>query len=569
MEKKRCLACMAEYEADADYCPSCGAAKDFVQAEPHFLAAGELLEGRYLVGKAISSGKFNITYLAFDREQKRKVVLKEYFPTDLASRMLGQKEISTYDGEKAKRYESGLVAFIEEAEHLKQLSESMEGVARVLDVFIENSTAYSVVEYVEGIPLSEVLKSGALPWNDLVQVMNPLLSSMEVIHAAGIVHYNISPDNIMMTRDKSVKLLSFGGSKLATNLGSIIHKGYSPIELYKENVSADPAIDVYSIAAVMYYAITGTVPPDAVERSHKDALRSPLAMGIQIPVNVNNAIMNALNVNRQYRTPSCTQLLGELNSAGDVKRITEVKKKEETGKISKKAKVLIIIAAVVAVLAIAGIIISAVRSKTNNENTKDFDSQQSVYYIGKDLEDKEVKADIEGLEKHGVKVEYTYVINANAEKDAGMKITSQTTEPKDAETAGDLKAIHFTVTRPPIEMPDLEGVNKKKAIKKLTELGLDADNITIHKKKTNDYDEGDVVYQSIDPGEKIEDLDVEITLTVAKNFTTTTKSAPTTRRSAQNYTKPYSGGNSGAVSKQQPAETTTKEAKDNGYTPPV
>ena len=547
MSKTRCLSCMTEYDSNQDYCPSCGAPKNFKQKEPHFLSVGTVLENRYLIGKALSSGKFNITYIAFDLNEGQKVVIKEYFPTDLASRMFEQKEICTYDGEKAKRYEAGLIAFIEESNRLKDLSGSIDGVAKILNVFIDNSTAYSVVEYVDGIPLSEVLKNGKLPWNDMVQVMNPLLRSMEVIHAAGIVNYNISPDNIIMTRDKSVKLLSFGGSKLATNLGSIIKKGYSPIELYKEDTAPDPAIDVYSIAAVMYYAVTGVIPTDAVERSNDDKLVSPLAMGIKIPVNINNTIMNALNVNRKYRTPDCTQFLNELNSTGDVKRVVENKKAEETGKIGKKGKALIVVAIIAAILAIVSIfVVAKINDKVNDDsntigNTTSFSLQNAVW---EDINDEEkFQKNIDSLKKkfgENCEIEYSFQIDA-ADKDLKEntgKITKQINEPNDAKKTGDFKKVKLVICISPISMPDLEGMTKQEVIQELTRRHISKKHIVFKHKKTNDYKDGHVVSQSVDAGDKIDDLDTDIVIYLANNFTTTTAPA---KKSNNNYSG-YSGG---------------------------
>ena len=551
MDKIRCLGCMEEYDSNQNFCPYCGASRDCNQEEPHFLRAGTILENRYLVGKAISSSNFSITYIAFDFQCNQKIVIKEYFPTDLASRMFGQNEISAYDGERAKRYETGLVAFIEEANNLKEISGSIDGVAKVLDVFIDNSTAYSVVEYIDGIPLSEVLKNGAIPWNDLIQVMNPLLESMEVIHAAGIINYNISPDNIVMTRNKSVKLLSFGGSKLAANLGTIINKGYSPIELYKENTDADPSIDVYSIAAVMYYAITGIVPTDAVERSNENLLESPLSLGVNLPVNVNNAIMNALNVNRTHRTPNCKVFYNELNSTDEVERVFENKKKEETGKIGKKGKIVIIASVIVAIVAIIGIVNAASNVKNKTEAIK----KDDIIYSFEEKELDEVESYIKSYEENGVEINYTYRIDPNRE-DGSAIISQQKNIPSGAEKNGELKKLKLTVLIPPVKMPDLKGKSWEKATQTLIDLKINKSCIKPRKIKTNEYKEGTVVNQSVKAGEKIEDSDEVIFLSIAENYTTTT-----TTTSNRVYTTARRKKSNGSSSKSK--TTTAKEKKES------
>ena len=547
MDKIRCLGCMQEYDDNMDICPVCGAPKKFRQKEPYYLPAGTVLEGKYLIGKAFSSSKFSITYMAYDLPNDKKVVIKEYFPTDLASRMPGQVELNTYDGERAKQFEAGLVAFIEESQNLMQLSDSIDGIANFLDVFIDNSTAYSVVEYIDGIALSEVLKNGALPWNDLVQVMDPLLNSMVVIHKAGIVNYNISPDNIIMTRDKKVKLLSFGGSKLATsganiNLSVITKSGYSPVEMYKEDISFEPSADVYSIAAVMYYAITGVVPANAVERSNSDLLESPLAMGIKLPVNVNNAIMNALNVNRKHRTQNCEDFLAELHSKSEVKRVVEEKKKEYSGKLSKRS---IIIIALISVIAIAAIIGIGVTMKTvlNRNVEPETKISEIGSYVGKDLNDETLEEELDSLKESGIKIVYEYEIDENQDKNTKI-IRIQKTVPENETKIENIKKLILRVTIPPIQMPNLIGNTKAQARKKLVSLGISEDNIVFKNKKTNDYADGKICAQSVKKNKKITDINKTIVLYVAENYTTTTAPA-TTRRSGTGTTKKHSGGNTG------------------------
>ena len=541
MEKIRCLGCMQEYDSNLDYCPVCGSAKNFLQAEPHYLSAGTVLENRYVIGKALSGGKFGITYLAYDLSEDKKVVIKEYFPTDFATRMIGQKEINTYDGEKAKQYESGLRAFIEEATSLMNISNSISSIAKVLNVFVDNSTAYSVAEYIDGLPLKKVLSNGILQWNDFSQIIEPLLQSLATIHSQGIINYNISPSNIIMTRDRQVKLLSFGGSKLATsgsniNINVITKKGYSPVEMYKEDITPDPAIDVYSIAAVMYYAITGIVPPDAVERSNNDTLEAPVTLDIDVPVNVNNAIMNALNVNRQYRTPDCETFLNELNSTKPVKRVFEEKKKEYSGKLGKKSKAIIIIAVVAAIAAIAAIVTTAVTYNINNKpessNTSSFDTIKE--YVDKELDS--VQDELDKIDKdYELSIKYKYEINTNLENDKQI-IVKQSVVPKGETKLKNIKKITFTVSIAPIEMPNFSGKDSSYTKQWLVDHHFKADNISFTTVKNNSYPGGTIYYQSVAAGTKIEDFNTSFAFTIAQNYTTTTR-PPTT------YRRPSTGGN--------------------------
>ncbi len=551
MDKIRCLGCMQEYDSSMEYCPVCGSAKEFEQPEPYFLRVGTILENRYVIGKALSGGKFGITYLAYDLGADRKVVIKEYFPTDFASRMPGQNEISTYDGEKEKQFESGLRAFIEEATSLMNLSNSISSVAAVLDVFVNNSTAYSVAEYIDGLPLSKVLSNGILQWSDFSQIIEPLLQSLALIHSKGIINYNISPDNIIMTRDRQVKLLSFGGSKLATsgsniNLNVITKKGYSPVEMYREDITPDPSVDVYSIAAVMYYAITGIVPPDAVERSNNDTLKAPLELGIDIPENVNNAIMNALNVNRQYRTPDCETFLNELNSTGSVKRVIEEKKKDYSGKLGKKSKIIIVVAIIAAVAAIVSIVL--VKATIDNKTTTTAVSSDTLKdYREHNLND--VQSELDEIdEEYDLKIKYKYQIDTKLKDDKKI-IRKQLVKPDGETDLNKIKSITFTVTVPPVEMQNFIGKSSSETKKWLVDNGFDADNIHFSSVRSNAYKTGTVLSQSISIGAEITDFNKEFYFETAQNYTTTTRPPATQRRRSSGSNRKRSSGKKSGGSK--------------------
>lgn len=517
MEKYRCMGCMQEYDSNLSACPNCAYPQNVIQNEPYCLSEGTLLDNRYIIGRVLGSGSFSVTYLAWDTESGKKIVIKEYFPKTLASRMLGQQELNSYDGEKSKQYESGLLAFVDEANNLKNLSQSLDGVAKTLDVFIENSTAYSITEYIDGISLDQVLQKSKLPWEDVIQFMNPLLHSMIILQENAIVCYNISPDNIIMTRDKKVKLLGFGSSKFATggatmDFNLVTKTGYSPIEMYRDGITPESSIDVYSLAAVIYYAVTGIVPPSSVERVADDSLQSPLELGIHVPKNVNTAIMNALNVNAKYRTKDCATFLDELNSVGEVRRILAIKEKEETGKMSKKTKAIIISVAVVVVAVIAGIVFAAtgINSSSGNES-----SQLIANY-----EDKDKEEVIKELDELGIK----YHIVGREEKDGvekGKEIIAWQSVAPNTEIK-DIKEIELKVAVPSVErgkIPNLSALTKGEAITALKKAGFT--NYKFEAKENNQYKQGLVCDQSVDAGKNVA-VDTKIVVYTAKNVTTAT-----------------------------------------------
>ena len=332
--------------------------------------------------------------------------------------------------------------------------------------------------------------------------------------------------------------------------------GYSPIEMYRDGITPESSIDVYSLAAVIYYAVTGIVPPSSVERVADDSLQSPLELGIHVPKNVNTAIMNALNVNAKYRTKDCATFLDELNSVGEVRRILAIKEKEETGKMSKKTKAIIISVAVVVVAVIAGIVFAAtgINSSSGNES-----SQLIANY-----EDKDKEEVIKELDELGIK----YHIVGREEKDGvekGKEIIAWQSVAPNTEIK-DIKEIELKVAVPSVErgkIPNLSALTKGEAITALKKAGFT--NYKFEAKENNQYKQGLVCDQSVDAGKNVA-VDTKIVVYTAKNVTTATTAVkktssvrPTTNsnKSQKQSTKKPNTAKSSTTKKTN--QTTTKD----------
>ena len=339
MAIRRCMGCMSTYEAIDEMCPFCGYIEGTPAKEAYHIKPGSLLHDRYTVGRAIGFGGFGITYIAWDNKLMQKVAIKEYMPSEYATRVPGNLTVTIYDGERYTEFMTGLQKFLDEAQRLAKF-QNVPGIVRILDCFSENLTAYIVMEYLDGMTLKQYLAEhgGKLPYEEAVEFILPVLAALQAVHKEGIIHRDISPDNIFITEDGEVKLLDFGAARYAStgyskSLSVILKPGYAPAEQYLSHGKQGPWSDVYATAATLYRMITGIVPEEALERKEKDSLKPPSALGAKLPKNAEKAILNALNVRVENRTASAEEFEAQLLSTANVIRVTEKGEKRFNAKM--------------------------------------------------------------------------------------------------------------------------------------------------------------------------------------------------------------------------------------------
>lgn len=363
--KRLCMGCMQEYDDQYQICPYCGYVYGTAAEQPYHMEPGTILLNRYIVGKVLGFGGFGVTYIGWDYVMGRRIAIKEYLPSEFATRMPMQTQVSVYSGEREKQFEEGLEKTVQEAKRLGQL-EGVDAVVDIYDFFKANGTAYIIMEYLEGISLKEYLEQhGSMTAEQALPVILQIGSAMEVIHQTGMLHRDIAPDNIYVLnpiepKRLKVKLLDFGAARYATtkyskSLSVIIKPGYAPVEQYRSRGDQGPWTDVYALAATFYKMLTGLTPEDAMERSVSDHLKKPTKLGCRIPSSMETALMNALNVRIQDRTSSMKDFMRELQQKTEVEARQATIKPEDTGKIPKKER-LILGAFGIAVLIFAGLI---------------------------------------------------------------------------------------------------------------------------------------------------------------------------------------------------------------------
>ena len=234
----------------------------------------------YRLDSVLGAGGFGMTYLAWDINLEKHVAIKEYLPGELAVRAL-DGSIVPVNTESEYNYKWGLDRFIQEARTLARFSHP--NIVRVNRFFEANGTSYMVMDYEAGESLYQYLKrSPAPPEAWLKQMVTPILDGLQAVHKAGFLHRDIKPSNVFMREDGTPVLLDFGSARLAAggaskSLTAIISPGYAPLEQYAADGNQGPWSDIYALSGVLYRAVTGENPPDAVKRMREDSVPAALA----------------------------------------------------------------------------------------------------------------------------------------------------------------------------------------------------------------------------------------------------------------------------------------------------
>ncbi len=336
----RCFYCMEEYDEDLDViCPFCG--NDVVSPtnDSNCLSAGSVLKQRYVLGRVLGDGGFGITYIGYDKALKRKVAVKEFFPNECATRQSGDTQVTPLSGERGERYMNGLKSFQEEAQRLANLG-SVEGVVNVYDVFADNGTAYIVMEYLSGDTVAQMVeKSKSLGFGKTMNIIVPVLRSLVKIHKAGIIHRDISPQNIIRTKEGKIVLIDFGAARqnsfsMSKSVSIILKQGYAPIEQYDNKLEQNSWTDVYAVAATMYYMLTGVTPDFANSRLLTDTLVPISELKEGLPPQLDGFLQKALAVRPEDRTQTAQELLDQLMTLKDFKKDSSKKKTKNPEKVA-------------------------------------------------------------------------------------------------------------------------------------------------------------------------------------------------------------------------------------------
>ncbi len=315
-----CMQCMKELHERNGICRHCGFDNAVCANSAHQLACGSILAGTYLVGRVLGQGGFGITYIGYDLNLDVRVAIKEYYPEGSVTRdMRTQSTVLVLSEDRRAMFEAGKERFVQEARVLARFS-GEKGIVGVRSFFFENGTAYIVMDYVEGETLKSYVakRGGNLPAEEVLRRFEALFKPLSRVHEAGLLHRDISPDNIMLTKDDSLVLLDFGAARQISVYGEHsntinVKHGFAPEEQYRKRGEQGPWTDVYALSATIYRLITGVTPPEALDRlMNDDTMKPPNALGAGLTHDQERALMHGLAVRAAGRTPNLQELYSEL-----------------------------------------------------------------------------------------------------------------------------------------------------------------------------------------------------------------------------------------------------------------
>ncbi|MBF0569029.1 MAG: protein kinase, partial [Nitrospirae bacterium] len=379
-------------------CPKCGFDESEDQGALALPLKTILNDKKYIIGKVLGKpGGFGITYLGWDMTLHNRVAIKEYIPRHLASRGSDRKTLEPHSKESWEDFKYGLEQFLQEARTIAKFDNVH--IVRIRSFFEENSTAYIVMDYYDGISLMEYLSrqpDEKIPWKTAVDIMMPILDGLREVHENNIIHRDIKPQNIYITTGGRPILLDFGAARYSFGnktqaLTVVMTPGYAPPEQYHAKGKQGPWTDIYACAATLYNLITGDVPTDAAERLAQTTLKPPVDIVSDIPKSLNDAILAAMAIDFNVRPASIKDFQDMLLNVSDT--TTVVNEKAPPAKIArvdwaavlrnKKLQKIVLAAAIAAVLialTVTGVSLYARESqrKAQLQQQREIDEQQAA-----------------------------------------------------------------------------------------------------------------------------------------------------------------------------------------------
>ena len=343
---RTCEKCGRPIADSAAACPYCGYSQ--TEEVPNALQPGWEIAGRYRIESVIGIGGFGITYRAYDKKLACTIALKEYFPSGITNRIPGSKEVILYAGKRTEEFRQGYARFLNEAQNMMQFH-SVPNIVQVREYFEENGTAYIVMEYLRGHTLKTEIERAPLEWERTVAIGAVVCDALAALHRKGIVHRDVSPDNIFLCDDGKIKLIDFGAARVSvqqTPLTVVFKDCFTPPEQYSRSAHQGPQTDIYALGATLYTAMLGKKPESALNRWPTDHLKAPHALKPEIPEPVSNAVMQALALEPELRFSRAEEFSRALLQYQQTKSLEKTRKEKQRRKWISLLSVFLVLAIV-------------------------------------------------------------------------------------------------------------------------------------------------------------------------------------------------------------------------------
>lgn len=271
------------------------------------LKPGVILKERYKIEEVIGAGGFGITYRAWDPLLQSYVAIKEYYPSGIATRSADSLKVCVPVGQEQREYHRGRIRFLKEAQDVARF-QSEPNIVSIYDYLEENDTAYMVMEYLHGCTLKQYIREhgGRLDTDHILHICLSVLDALAVVHKAGMIHRDISPENIFICEDLTVKLIDFGAAKQVyldgeQTMSVVLKPGYAPPEQYAKKDKQGPWTDIYALGATLYFEATGEKPEESFGRVLEDTIKPVCEVNPEIPRAMSQVIMRAMSVKIEDR----------------------------------------------------------------------------------------------------------------------------------------------------------------------------------------------------------------------------------------------------------------------------
>ena len=491
-----CVNCFEELTEGA-VCTECGYDND-TETDFIYLAPKTVFKDRYIVGAVIEYESDALVYSGYDSHLEKRVIIREFFPKGMVSRLEGSSEIHV-----RPKFEGSInsykAKFSELWTTLKKMN-TLSAATPVYDVFEENSTVYAVIEYMESIPLREYLlrkEEGYITWDTARLMFMPVLTTIEALHNNGIIHGSITPDSLVLCRDGKVRLSPFcivDCTEETSDFEFVSCEGYTALEQYDNSHRVCPATDIYAFAACIYRALVGTNPPASTAREANDKLMIPNSIAETIPVHVIKAMGNGLQIYPEKRIKAVSDFRELLDAAPSVKAsgASYSPQSDDTPKYdyaklaepekNKGSRAVIIVLCILIVLAIgAGIYIVKFTDliKTPDANQTTVSEQVKQFEVPQFSNNGYTQSDIENNGAWNQQFRFTFNADYSTDVAEGI-IFKQNIQA--GETVSQGTEIVLTVSKgiQTVEVPECGNMKSEEAVAKLEQLGFKVKTVEIY-----------------------------------------------------------------------------------------